>query len=116
MVARRCSTVSLPAGSQRSPDSASAAGAPGVAAVSAAAVSATRYFGPELTETVDRYFANLDVHPPPYLLASPVVRPALAAKLAREYRPVLRLPPAERDYAGPPLVLYRRVTAGGSPP
>ncbi|HWA27686.1 MAG TPA: hypothetical protein VG734_18665 [Lacunisphaera sp.] len=70
-------------------------------------VSATGYYGPELTATTQRYFARLRSEPPRFVISGGSISPVLAELLAQRYRPVLRIPPAAAQYAGPAQTFYQ---------
>jgi len=70
-------------------------------------VSATGYYGPVLTATANRYFAQLRANPPRFVISGGSISPVLAELLARSYRPVLRVPPEPAHYAGPAQTFYQ---------
>ena len=72
-----------------------------------AKISATGYMGAAFTGTANRYFAKLRSDPPRFVITGGSISPVLAELLAKSYKPVLRAPPADWPYAGPPQTFYQ---------
>ena len=70
-------------------------------------MSATGYYGADLTATADRYFAQLRANPPPFVISGGIGSPVLNELLAKSYKARLRLPPPNWPYVGPPQTFYQ---------
>jgi hypothetical protein len=70
-------------------------------------VSATGFFGIDLTQTVDRYAAALRANPPPFILTGGLEGPVLKQLLQTSYRPLIRVPVDPVSYVGTPQTLYQ---------